>query len=96
MFSGCSSLISIDLSWIRTTNVRNYEGLFYNCNVLNYINIITFTHNDLPDEKLSIFNDKIPLEPTIYMTEEFYDRIEDLIPEKMSKDKIEIRELKWY
>ena len=90
MFSGCSSLISIDLSWINTTNVRNYEGLFYNCDLLNDINIVTFTHNDLPDEKLTIFNDKIPLEPTIYMNEEFYDRIEDLIPKNMSKEKIEI------
>ena len=90
MFSGCSSLISIDLSWILTTNVSNYEGLFYNCDLLNDINIVTFTHNDLPDEKLTIFNDKIPLEPTIYMNEEFYDRIEDLIPKNMSKEKIEI------
>ena len=90
MFSGYSSLISIDLSWIKTTNIRNYEGLFYNCNVLNYINIVRFTHNDLPDEKLSIFNEKIPLEPTIYISKEFYDRIEDLIPENMSKDKIKI------
>ena len=93
MFSGCSSLISIDLSWILTTNVSNYEGLFYNWDLLYDINIVTFTHNDLPDEKLTIFNDKIPLEPTIYMNEEFYDRIEDLIPKNLSKEKIEIFEL---
>ena len=92
MFSGCSSLISIDLSWILTTNVSNYEGLFYNCDLLNDINIVTFTHNDLPDEKLTIFNDKIPLEPTIYMNKEFYDKIEDLIPKNMSKDKIKTKE----
>ena len=93
IFSNCSSLISIDLSWILTTNVSNYEGLFYNWDLLYDINIVTFTHNDLPDEKLTIFNDKIPLEPTIYMNEEFYDRIEDLIPKNLSKEKIEIFEL---
>ena len=95
MFSGCSSLISIDLSWIATPNVRNYEGLFYDCSSLKDINIVTFTHNDLSDDKLSIFNDNIPSDTKIYMEEKFYDRIEDLIPEKIL-DNIEIIELNWY
>lgn len=95
MFSGCSSLISIDLSSIVTPNVRNYEGLFYDCSALKYINIVTFTHNGLPDDKLSIFNDKIPSDTKIYMDENFYDRIENIIPEYIL-DCIEIIELNWY
>ena len=95
MFLGCSSLISIDLSSIVTPNVRNYEGLFYDCSSLKNINIVTFTHNGLPDDKLSIFNDKIPSDTEIYMEEQFYDRIEELIPEYIL-DNIEIIVLGWY
>ena len=37
MLLGCSSLNSIDLSNFNTKNIKNYEGLFYNCTKLQYI-----------------------------------------------------------
>ena len=84
MFSGCTSLFYIDLK-INTQNIRNYEGLFYNCNNLQFINITYFTHNNLPDSNLSIFNDKIPLNTTIFMKRDFYKRINKSIPYKSTK-----------
>jgi hypothetical protein len=84
MFSGCSSLFYIDLK-INTQNIRNYEGLFYNCNNLKFINITYFTHNNLPDSNLSIFNDKINLDTTIFMNRDFYKRINMLIPSNSTK-----------
>ena len=80
MFSGCSSLTSIDLSGLVTNNISNYESLFYDCNSLSYIDISSFTHNDLNDSNLSIFNKNIPLKPTIIINEDFYERIQSQIP----------------
>jgi len=76
MFSGCSSLTSIDLSKFFTKNVKNYEGLFYNCPKLEYIDIFPFTNNNLPNSNLSIFNNNYPLKGTIYINEDFKNRIE--------------------
>ena len=76
MFSGCSSLTSIDLSKFITRNVKNYEGLFYNCPKLEYIDISSFTHNNLPKSNLSIFNNNSPLKGTIYINKDFLNRIE--------------------
>ena len=80
MFSGCTSLTSIDLSGLVTNNISNYEGLFYDCNRLSYIDISSFTHNDLNDSNLSIFNKNIHLNPTIIINEDFYERIQSQIP----------------
>jgi len=76
MFSGCSSLTSIDLSKFITKNVKNYEGLFYNCPKLEYIDISPFTHNNLSKSNLSIFNYNYPLKGTIYINEDFLKRID--------------------
>ena len=54
MFSG-SSLYRIDLSGLVTNYITNYEGLFYGCENVNYIDISSFTHNNLSDSNLSIF-----------------------------------------
>ncbi len=85
IFSGCSSLLSIDLK-INATKIKNYEGLFYNCDNLKSINIVYFTHNNLPDSKLTIFNDKIPLNASIIMNRDFYKRIIMLIPFNSTKN----------
>ena len=76
MISGCSSLTSIDLSNFNTKNIKNYEGLFYNCPKLEYIDIFPFTHNNLPKSNLSIFNNNYTLKGTIYINEDFKNRIE--------------------
>ena len=72
MFSGCSSLISIDFSNFMMKNVINYKGIFYDCEKLEYIDISTFTHNNLPDSNLSIFNDNCPSNGNIYINYDFY------------------------
>jgi len=84
MFFGCSSLNYVNLN-INTTKIRNYEGLFYNCNNLATIIIVYFTHNNLPDSNLTIFNDKIPLKTNIWMDIDFYNRIFMLIPSISTK-----------
>ena len=50
MFSGCSSLTSVDLSLYNTTNIKNYEGLFYNCQTLISADISSFNHNNLSNK----------------------------------------------
>ena len=76
MFAGCYSLTSVSFFWFNTENVKNYEGLFYNCESLEFINTIYFTHNNLPSSNLSIFNSKCPLNGTIYINADFYNRTE--------------------
>ena len=85
MFSGCSSLVSIDIK-IKTKNIKNYEGLFFNCNNLKFINITYFTHNNLPDTKLTIFNDKFPLDAIIHMNRDFYTKIKKQIPSNSTQN----------
>ena len=80
MFSGCSSLTSVDLSWFLTKEVRNYEGIFYDCHSLSYIDMSSFTHNNLNGSNLSIFNDNIPLNSTIVISYGFYYKIQNQIP----------------
>ena len=46
MFSGCSSLKSIDLSSFNTTNVNNISGIFYGFSSLKEENIIIKNKND--------------------------------------------------
>jgi len=75
MFSGCSSLTSIDLSRFITRNIKNYEDIFYNCKKLSYIDISSFEHNNLPSSNLSIFDDNYPFNTTIIINEDFSKRI---------------------
>ena len=75
------SLISIDFSNFITKNVRNYEGIFYNCEKLEYIDISSFTHNNLPIKNLSIFNHNFPSNGTIYINDNFCSQIE--IPQNL-------------
>jgi len=84
MLSGCSSLLVADIRYY-TYNIKNYEGLFYNCNNLAHINIVDFTHNNLPDSNLTIFNDKLPLNASIIMNRNFYYRIIRLISSNSTK-----------
>ena len=42
MFSGCSSLTSLDLSNFNTNNVEDTSGMFYNCSNLTELNLSNF------------------------------------------------------
>lgn len=42
MFSGCSSLKSVDLETMDTSNIKNMGYLFYNCSSLEQINLNNF------------------------------------------------------
>ena len=42
MFSGCSSLQSIDSSSFNTTNVENMSEMFYECSSLQSIDLSSF------------------------------------------------------
>ncbi len=42
MFSGCSSLTSLDLSSFNTSNVTTMGDMFYNCNALTTLNVSSF------------------------------------------------------
>ena len=41
MFSGCSSLISLDVSNFNTSNVTEMSGMFDNCKNLTSFNVST-------------------------------------------------------
>ena len=45
MFSGCSSLDSLDLSNFETTNVENISDMFANCTSLHDLNLNNITIN---------------------------------------------------
>jgi len=59
MFSGCFSFCAVYYDKIRTENISNYEGIFDNYSNLTMNDISSFTHNNLSDSNLSIFNNKI-------------------------------------
>ena len=42
MFSGCSSLTSLDLSNFNTTNVESMGAMFFNCTKLSSLNVSSF------------------------------------------------------
>ena len=78
MFSGCYSLKKINLTII-ADNIKNYQGLFYDCYSLYNIDISSFTHNNLSDSNLSIFNgdffyDYDYIKPTLFINKEFLNR----------------------
>ena len=85
MLSGCTSLVNVELRF-NTTNIGSYEGLFYNCSKLEYINIYYFTPNNLSDTNLTIFNDKYPSKGIIYINQDFYNRIISQIPSNSRKN----------
>ena len=75
MFSG-SSITFVDFSNVETNYITNYEGLFYDCEYLSYVDLSSFTHNNLPDSNLSIFKGNYPTFPTLVINEKFLNRIE--------------------
>ena len=85
MLSGCTSLVNVELRF-NTANIGSYEGLFYNCSKLEYINIYYFTPNNLSDTNLTIFNDKYPSKAIIYINQDFYNRIISQIPSNSRKN----------
>jgi len=42
MFSGCSSLVSVDLSSFDTSSVTNAYGVFYSCSSLKWLDLSSF------------------------------------------------------
>ena len=42
MFAGCKNIISIDLENFKSEKVENMEYMFYNCNNLENINLLSF------------------------------------------------------
>ena len=49
MFEGCKNIISIDLANFNSS-VKNLNGMFSNCEKLEYINFITY--NDFEDSEV--------------------------------------------
>jgi surface protein len=47
MFSGCSSLTSLDLSNFNTSNVKDLSYMFYNCSSLTSLNLSNFNTNNV-------------------------------------------------
>ena len=70
-----SSVIMVDFSNLWTENIKNYQGLFYNYQNLSSIDLSSFTHNDLPESNLSIFNNKSS-PSTIVINKKFLNRIQ--------------------
>ena len=46
MFSGCESLISLDLSHFNMKNVDNIYYMFYECNSLIYLDLPNFNMDE--------------------------------------------------
>ena len=42
MFSGCSSLLELNLSNFHTSNAKNMMSMFYGCTSLNELNLSNF------------------------------------------------------
>ncbi len=59
MFSGCISLTSIDFSYLKTTNIKNTNGMFDNCISLTSLDLSNFTTHNL--EMDNMFNNCINL-----------------------------------
>ena len=80
MFSGCHYLRGVDFSMITTDKIKNYRGLFYDCFGFYYVDISSFTHNNLPDYNLSIFNNynghHYYYKPVIYVNEDFLSKVQ--------------------
>ena len=71
-----SSIVSfLDLSSLKTNNITNYEGLFYNCSSLSSVDLSSFTHNNLTGSKLSIFKGKYYSGTFLIINKEFLSKI---------------------
>ena len=71
MFDSCSLLKSIDLSNFNTTNVNNFQYLFWSASSLKYIDISSFTTNLT---SISLFAGQ-PDNGQIKVRKEFYEKI---------------------
>ena len=49
MFSGCKNLINLDISKIKTNNVKNMSYMFYNCSSLKNLNLSNFKTDQVTD-----------------------------------------------
>ena len=49
MFRGCSSLMSLDLSGLKTDKVTNMEGLFYGCSALTSVDVSGLKTDNVTD-----------------------------------------------
>ena len=76
MFFDCFSLKKAICSFLITDKIINYGGIFYGCDNLEIIDISSFSHNNLPDLKLSIFSYFSYYNATLFVNEEFLNRIE--------------------
>ncbi len=56
IFSGCSSLISLDLSNFNTNKVNNMMMMFSSCSSLNSLNLSNFNTNNVNKMKNIFFN----------------------------------------
>ena len=76
-----SYLTKVNFTIPMSDKINNYQGLFYDCYDLEIIDVSSFTHNNLPDTNLSIFNPDetdycFDKNVTIFINEEFLKRIE--------------------
>ena len=55
MFSGCSSLQSINLSSFNTTNVKNMRSMFSRCSSLQSINLSSFNTTNVENMRYMFF-----------------------------------------
>ena len=74
LFAG-SSILHVNFSNLETTNITNYEGMFYDCSELDDLDISSFTTNNLPDLNLSIFKGSYDRYTFLTINEEFLRRI---------------------
>ncbi len=56
MFSGCSSLTSLDLSNFNTSNVESMSYMFYNCSKLTSLNLSSFNTSKVKDMTIMFYN----------------------------------------
>ena len=56
MFSGCSSLTSLNLSNFNTNNVNNMSHMFSNCSSLTSLNLSNFNTNNVTDMRSMFYN----------------------------------------
>ena len=60
IFSGCSSLTSLDLSNFKTSSVKNMKEMFYNCHSLTSLDLFNFDTHSVTN-MVSMFNNCIDL-----------------------------------
>ena len=89
MFFGCTSLVSIDLSKFRTSNVKYINDMFDDCRKLIYLDISGIKRTDSPLSNYSdFFNDKFPSKGTIILSSSIYKKIANFIPKGWNITKV--------